>query len=106
MEFAERLKQAMDIRGKKASDVALACGISKGLLSKYLSGKTVAKQKNIYAIAHYLSVSPSFLMGFQDSVLSARKESTSAVRNSINERLDGMSEAQLKKVLKFIEEFL
>ena len=67
--FAERLKRAMEYRRKTITDVAENCGLSKGLLSNYLSGKFNAKQKNIYIIAKYLDVSPSFLLGATDNMV-------------------------------------
>ena len=67
--FAERLKRAMEYRKKNITDVAENCGLSKGLISNYLSGKFNAKQKNIYLIAKYLEVSPSFLLGVTDNMI-------------------------------------
>ena len=64
--FAERLKKAMEYRNKTITDISENCGLSKGLISNYLSGKFNAKQKNIKIIADYLEISPSYLLGITD----------------------------------------
>lgn len=60
---AKRLKEGMEIRGIKQSDLAEKTGISKGALSSYLSGRYVPKQNNIYLIAKALDVNEAWLMG-------------------------------------------
>ncbi len=67
--FAERLKLAMNYRNKTLTDIADNCKLSKGLLSNYLNGKFNAKQKNIYIIAKYLEISPSYLLGITDKMV-------------------------------------
>lgn len=67
--FAERLKRAMEYRNKTITDISINCGLSKGLLSNYLNGKFIAKQKNIYIIAKYLEISPSYLLGITDQMI-------------------------------------
>lgn len=66
--FAERLKNAMDYRKKTITDISENCNLSKGIISNYLSGRFVAKQKNIYKIATYLAVSPSYLIGVSEEM--------------------------------------
>ena len=60
---AERIKEGMELRGLKQSDLVERTGISKGALSSYLSGRYVPKQNNIYLIAKALNVSEAWLMG-------------------------------------------
>ncbi len=60
---ADRIKEGMEIRGFKQSDLVEKTGISKGALSSYISGRYVPKQNNIYLISKALNVSESWLMG-------------------------------------------
>ena len=86
--FAERLKKAMEYRRKTITDVSENCGLSKGLISNYLSGKFIAKQKNIKKIADYWQISPSYLLGITDqfviSSVNKSNESTNKNNDDIN----------------------
>ena len=62
-QFAFRLKQAMDMRGIKASELSEKAKIPKSAISQYLSGLYEAKQKNIFKLANVLNVSEAWLMG-------------------------------------------
>ena len=62
-QFAFRLKQAMDMRGIKASELSEKAKIPKSAISQYLSGLYEAKQKNIFKLANVLKVSEAWLMG-------------------------------------------
>lgn len=61
---AERLKEAMEIRNMKQSEIIEKTGISKGALSSYVSGKYIPKQTNTYKIAQALNVDAAWLMGY------------------------------------------
>ena len=62
--IAERIKEALELRDMKQSDLVSATGIGKSSISTYLSGDYEPKQKNIYKIAQALNVSEAWLMGF------------------------------------------
>lgn len=62
--FANRLKQAMKIKDINLSKLSNITGISKPLISNYLSGNYKAKQQNIYKLAKALEVTPAWLMGY------------------------------------------
>lgn len=62
--FKDRLRQAMVIRDVTASQISRATGISKSVLSMYLSGKNEARQNNLYTLAVALNVTEPWLMGF------------------------------------------
>lgn len=60
-----RLQKALDIREKKAIDIARDLNIPKSAISQYLSGRTKKMDSvRIYSIAKYLDVSEAWLMGF------------------------------------------
>lgn len=64
-ELQFRLQKALDIREKKAIDVARDLNIPKSAMSQYLSGRTKKMDSvRIYSIAKYLDVSEAWLMGF------------------------------------------
>ena len=67
-QFATRLKQAMDLRGIKASELSEKAKIPKSAISQYLSGLYEAKQKNIFKLANVLDVSEGWLMGLDVSM--------------------------------------
>lgn len=60
---AQRMKEALDLRQMKQSDLATKTGIGKSSISTYLSGEYNPKQKNLYKIAKALNVSENWLMG-------------------------------------------
>ena len=54
----------MQSRNLKQTELVEKTGISKGALSSYISGRYVPKQRNIHLLAQALSVSESWLMGY------------------------------------------
>lgn len=60
---SERIKEALQIRNMKQSELVEKTKIGKSSISTYLSGTYEPKQKNIYLIAKALKVSPAWLMG-------------------------------------------
>jgi len=61
--FAERLNEALFIRGLKQIELSRLIGISKSAISQYCSGHVVPKQTWAHAIALALNVSDAWLMG-------------------------------------------
>lgn len=61
--ISDRIKEGMELRNLKQSDLVEKTGISKGALSSYISGRYEPKQNNIYLIAKALSVNEAWLMG-------------------------------------------
>lgn len=61
--IAERIKDALRLRGMRQIDLASRTGISKGCISQYVSGKFDPKQTNLYTMANALRVRPDWLMG-------------------------------------------
>lgn len=62
--FANRLKIAMSEKNINLTKLSNMTGISKPLISNYLSGNYEAKQQNIYKLAEVLEVTPAWLMGY------------------------------------------
>ena len=64
-EMKDRLRYALDLREKKAVDLARDLKIPKSAISQYLSGyRTIKDSKRLFMIAEYLDVSEAWLMGF------------------------------------------
>ena len=62
--IAQRLRRAMDAKGKRQADLVRETGLDRGAISSYLSGKYEPKQKAIYALAKALDVSEAWLLGY------------------------------------------
>lgn len=65
--FADRLKEALKLRGITKADLSRMTGISKSSLTHYERGDWEGKQDAVYKIARAVNVSESWLMGFGDS---------------------------------------
>lgn len=61
--FQKRLKFALEYAGIGQNELARRCGISKGAVSGWLSGRFTPKRKNSLKIAEILNVSASWLEG-------------------------------------------
>jgi transcriptional regulator with XRE-family HTH domain len=61
---SERIKEALELRGMKQSDLVEKTGIGKSSISTYISGAYEPKQRNIYKIAKALDVNEAWLMGY------------------------------------------
>lgn len=70
--IAERMKEALSLRGMKQSELVKLTGIGKSSISTYLSGEYEPKQRNIYKIAQALNVSEAWLMGYDVSSASTK----------------------------------
>lgn len=61
--ISQRIKEGLEIRGMKQSELVEITGIGKSSISTYISGAYEPKQKNIYKIAKALNVNEAWLMG-------------------------------------------
>ena len=67
-ELKGRMKQALQIREMKQTELAEKTGIDKGQISSYLSGRYKPKQENLSLMAAALEVSEYWLMGMDVSM--------------------------------------
>lgn len=63
--IAQRLRKAMDAKGKKQADLVRDTGLDRGSISSYLSGKYEPKQKAIFKLSKALDVSEAWLLGYE-----------------------------------------
>ena len=64
IDFCERLKEAMSIRGITQSELCELTGIPKSAMSQYISGAFKPKQQRTFFIAKALNVSETWLLGY------------------------------------------
>lgn len=67
--FQNRLKEAIRFRNIKPVELSEKTGISESLISKYLSGKAIARQNKLFKLAIALDVSESWLMGYESPMV-------------------------------------
>lgn len=63
-DIKDRLREALNIRNMKASDLVDASGVPKSAVSFYLAGKSKPKADRLYIIAQTLNVSEAWLLGY------------------------------------------
>lgn len=75
--FAQRLRQALDMRNMKQITLSEKSGVSRALISAYLKGDYEAKQDNVYFLAKALNVNEAWLMGYENVAMerSTKKQS-------------------------------
>ncbi len=66
--FQKRLEEALRIRNMKPVELHEKTGISESLLSKYLSGVAVARQRKLTLLADALNINEVWLMGYDVSM--------------------------------------
>lgn len=62
--FKNRLEEALLIRNIKPVELHEKTGLSESLISKYLSGNAIARQRKIDLIADALDINPVWLLGY------------------------------------------
>lgn len=62
--IADRLNEALRIRGKKQIDLVQGTGVNKSTISRYLRGEREPKQTALLKLARVLNVSEAWLLGF------------------------------------------
>ena len=61
--FKDRLIEAMELRGMRASELSKRTGLSKARISQYVNGKFIPKSDAVLLLAETLGVSELWLMG-------------------------------------------
>lgn len=64
IEFKDRLKAVMELKGIRAVDIVENTDIPKGAISYYISGRSQPKSDRLYVLAKYLNVSEAWLLGY------------------------------------------
>ena len=117
-ELKDRLKEAMNLREKKAADLANDLEIPKSALSQYLSGKSKNMDSvRMYRLCVYLNVNEAWMMGF-DVPMERPKEKNNDIMSDIIvrlrtdeeffkvvETLNSLDKEQLDGVLQMLQAF-
>lgn len=100
-ETKDRLKEAMEIREIKQSELVEKTGIDKGQMSSYLSGKYKPKQGNLERIANALFVDEAWLMGYDVPMerITSTKEKSSKIMQYY-EQLNDIATADVGRRIK------
>ena len=64
IDFKDRLKEALKIKGITAAELSRRSGVSKPNISKYIHGEYEANQDHLFLLAQALDVNEAWLMGF------------------------------------------
>lgn len=94
MRFSTRLRNVLKEKGMTQTELSKRTGISKSVISEWLSDKYEPKQDKIYMVAEALSVSPSWLFGVSDN-----KEVSYSITTIYNQ----LSKPRQQKVYNFAE---
>ena len=108
--LAERIREAMSNAGKKQADLVRETGITKGTISRYLSGKIKPKTEHLIILAKVLGVSELWLWGYsvkmkeeyQMVTVQIKDDALFARKKAFIECVENLSEAELEKFEKIL----
>lgn len=69
MSTANRIKEAMKIRGLRQADLVSLTGITKGAISSYLSGRYEPRRFQVHQLAKVLNVNELWLLEFEGAAM-------------------------------------
>ena len=97
----QRLREALDLRGKRPVDMHNDLQISKALISQWMSGKIEnMSSQNLYKVAMYLNVSEAWLLGYD--VPMSRTPSPQTIADRIS-KLSAEKQTELLHFLEYLE---
>ena len=83
-DLADRLNQIMEQRGIIASEIADGAGITRPVMSRYLSKRSGISAENLIKLSQHLNVSPDWLLNGSDAPESIKmSKSVSVDKNTI-----------------------
>ena len=94
--FSKRLKTIMDLKGISVAKIVQDLGITKSLMSKYLSGKVEPRQDRFDQLARYFNVTHGWLMGYDCDMYS------NELRSKMMKLIETLTTDQLLKLYDFI----
>lgn len=100
----DRLREALNDSGLTQVELARKANLTKDKVNKYLKG--VCKPGNVpmFNMSQVLNVSPLWLMGYD--VPKREDNEMRQIKNEIMEKLNNLEVEKLKKVKRFIDEFI
>ncbi|AXY24941.1 hypothetical protein CL176_02255 [Suicoccus acidiformans] len=94
MKISDRIRAALHNKGITQAELSKLTGISKSVISEWLSDKYEPKQDKIYIMAEALDVSPSWLFGISDQMESV---------NDITSIYEQLEPERQKRVYRYAE---
>ena len=88
--FAERLKEAMRLRGLTARELSELSGIGESDISRYRNAKYEAAQDNLLKLSEVLGVSIPWLMGYDVPMAPTPRIPADDARDRIKEEYNGL----------------
>lgn len=118
-ELKDRLQEAMNLRKKKAADLANDLEIPKSALSQYLSGKSKNMDSvRMYRLCVYLDVNEAWMMGFDVPMERPKEQKNNDIMSDVIvrmrtdeeffkvvETLNSLGKGQLAGVLQMLQAF-
>lgn len=96
--FSQRLQFLLDINSMSATSFAQKLGISKSLISRYLSERARPRQERLDEIARYFNVSHAWLMGYDCEMYE------DDIKNKIIKALEKLSQSEMLEIYSLIKE--
>ena len=104
-DFAQRLKEAMEERNMKQSQLAKICEIGKSSISTYLKGTYFPKYESIVKMANALDVSPRWLAGEDDNMIDMNI-TTDQLKFALFNAKEGVTDQMLEEVKAYADYIL
>lgn len=118
-ELKDRLREALEIREKKAIDLTRDLKIPKSAVSQYLSGKSQnMDSERLYLICKYLNVSEPWMMGYDIPMERNTEKKNNAIADivvrlrtdveffSLVESLNGLDVEKINAIKQMVSTFL
>ena len=104
-DLAERITLIMTQKGLKASEIADATGITRPVMSRYLSKRSGISAENLIKLSQHLNVSPDWLLNGSDAPESIKMSKDVSVDKNEIIALQKEIIAKLKKEVKEWEDW-
>lgn len=91
--FAEKLREARQVKGWNQLDLAEAVGLTQGAISQFEKGLRIPTPANIEKFSHALGVSKDYLIG---------EEEMTSERVRLMRNIQSLSKDSLKKVEDYV----
>ena len=105
-EFPSRLRKVLTMKNMSQAQLCRMTGISKGTISKYLSGQRHATDINMYLISKALNVDIVWLMGYGNEDDTKIGDSCENEKDALHKLINTMNKKQIEMVIKFIKSFV
>ena len=96
--FARRLQEMLKQLNITQQDLSNETGIDKGLISKYINGKSVPSVSQVAILVEPFNVNPVWLMGYDIPMINVEKKTTDKIAKLVSKLTESEKE-QLYNVI-------